>query len=142
MNRFEFFANIHKTFKKKYIDNSYLNQFLGEMYAPKSVREFECYFRLRISGREDKTLEEMLIFIRGINGVTIVRSSDTTKQNEQGNYSTVLYIKYTPETFSSGVTLEDAYRHIEQKVRELGDKISLTRLSAPPGELVVKKGPM
>jgi hypothetical protein len=69
-----------------------------------------------------------------------VRSGETTKRNEANMFSTRLYIKYTPETFNSGVSLEKIYQFLEKEIRKFGDAISLIRLSPPPGELVVVKG--
>lgn len=118
--------NIHISWKKAILRES-ISQ----------VQEYECYFRLRINAnRTDKTLEDILIYIRGINGVTIVRSGETTKRNDLNMYSTKLYIKYTPSTFNQGTSLEDIYNFLEKEIRKFGLSVSLTRLSTPPGEMV------
>lgn len=121
---------IHLDFKTRL-----LKEFLNET----EVREYECYFRLRIDGsRIDSNLEHILIYIRGINGVTIVRTSDTTKRNSQGVYGTKVHIKYTPQTFNRNITLEDIYLFLEKEIRKFDPSISLTRISPPPGQLVTQ----
>lgn len=111
-----------------------------EIVNPKKIEEYECLFKMRInSNKTDSSLEDILIFIRGINGVTIVRSSETTKQNELGIYSTRLMIKYTPQTFNRGVTLDQIYLFLEKEMRKFGESISISRLSTPPGKLVIRK---
>jgi hypothetical protein len=113
---------------------------IKEITNPKKIEEYECFFRLRISSRKtESSLEDILVFIRGINGVTIVRSNETTKQNELGIYSTRVHIKYTPQTFNKGVTLEQIYHFLEKEIRKFGEAISLSRLSPPPGKLVLRK---
>ena len=91
MNNEDFFRDLHKKFKKDYV--------LKEFVNPKEVDEYQCYFKLIIdSNRTEAGLEDILVFIRGINGVTIVRTGETTKRNEAGKYSTRLQVKYTPQT--------------------------------------------
>lgn len=120
---------MHSDFKNKFV--------LREFYAPKEVEEYQCYFRMRInSSRTEAKLEDILVFIRGINGVTIVRSTETTKRNESGVYSTKLQIKYTPQTFNKGIQLEQVYKFLESEIRKFGPAVSLSRASPPPGELV------
>ena len=132
MNSIEKQNSIHEKWKKKFV--------LNEISSPKDIEEYECYFKLRINANKtDAKLEDILIYIRGINGVTIVRSSETTRRNELNIYSTKLYIKYTPQTFNSGVSLEDIYNFLEKEIRKFSESVSLTRLSAPPGELVSHK---
>lgn len=131
MNKEDRLKNIHLNWKR----TNLLVEAVGD------VNEYECYFRLRINANKtDKTLEDILVYIRAINGVTIVRSGETTKRNEANMYSTRLYIKYTPETFNSGISLEQIYQFLEKEIRKFGEAVSLTRLSPPPGELVVVKG--
>lgn len=125
---------MHLTWKKQ-------TSFLSEVTNPKDIQEYECNFRLTINANKtEATLEDILIFVRGINGVTIVRSGDTTKRSEANTYSTRLYIKYTPQTFNAGVSLEEVYLFLEKEIRRFGEAVSLTRLSTPPGELVSTKG--
>ena len=69
-----------------------------------------------------------------------MRSSETTKRNEANIFSTKLHIKYTPETFNTGISLEQIYQFLEKEIRKFGDSVSLTRLSPAPGQLVVAKG--
>lgn len=134
MNKEDNFKEIQKTWK---IENTYLK----EVYSPKEILEYECYFRLRINAdKTQSTLEDVLIYVRGINGVTIVRSGETTKRNEANQYSTRLYVKYTPQTFNKDVSLEQAYLFLEKEIRNFGAAVSLTRLTPPPGELVTGKG--
>lgn len=133
MNEQDFLRKLHSSWKEKNI--------LSELYNPKDIQEYECYFRLRINANKtDATLDNVLVFIRGINGVTIVRSSETTKRNEANLYSTQLYIKYTPQTFDKGIGLQEIYTFLEKEIRKFGEAVSLTRLSSPPGELVTVKG--
>ena len=114
--------NIHKNFKEKYIIN--------EFYNPKEIKEFECYFRLRINANKtDARLEDVIVYTRGINGVTIVRSGETTKRNEANIYSTRMYVKYTPQTFNSSATLDQIYAFLEKEIRNFGPALSLSRLS-------------
>lgn len=123
---------IHSDFKKNFI--------LNEIYNPKDIQEFQCYWRLKIDADKTEALmEDILIFIRGINGVTIVRTSDTTRRNENNVFSTKLYVKYTPQTFNSGIRLEEVYNFLEKEIRNFGPAVSLTRISPPPGELVTGK---
>ena len=132
MNKIEKENNIHHKWKKQFV--------LNEVANPKDVNEYECYFKLRINANKtDAKLEDILVYIRGINGVTIVRSGETTKRNDLNIYSTRLHIKYTPETFNSGVQLENIYQFLEKEIRKFGESISLSRLSPPPGELVRAK---
>jgi len=132
MNTQDALRNMHRKWKRDYI--------LKELVTG-DVKEYECYFKLRINANKtEKTLEDILVYIRGINGVTIVRSSETTKRNDANLYSTRLHMKYTPQTFNPGVTLENIYSFLEREIRKFGQSISLTRLSPPPGELVVVKG--
>lgn len=132
MNRIERQNKIHHDWKKKFI--------LNEETSPKEVQEYECFFKLRINANKTNAkLEDLLIYIRGINGVTIVRSGDTTKRNEANIYGTRVHIKYTPQTFNKGVRLEDIYQFLEKEIRKFGEAVSLSRLSPPPGELVTNK---
>lgn len=133
MNTIDKLNEIHSKWKEKFI--------LNELDSKHDVKEYECYFRLKINANKtNQTLEEILTYIRGINGVTIARSGETTKRNEQNVYSTKLYIKYTPQTFNPGVGLEQIYNFLEQEIRKFGPAVSLTRLTPPPGELIVVKG--
>lgn len=128
MSNEDFYRKLHSDFKKDYV--------LREIYNPKEVQEYECYFKLTVnSGKTEAGLEEVLIFIRGINGVTIVSTSDTTKR-QGGIYSTKLHIKYTPQTFNRGTKLEQVYLFLEKEIRKFGPAVSLNRLSPPPGKLV------
>ena len=112
---------------------------LVEFSSPDSTEEYECHFKLKINANKtDAKLEDILIYIRGINGVTIVRSGETTKRNELNLYSTKILIKYTPQTFNRGIKLEEIYDFLEKEIRKFSSHISLTRLSPPPGELVSK----
>lgn len=130
MNKEQFLKDLHFAWKKK-------RQLLVELTNPKEIQEYECYFRLRIAGSKlQSKLEDILIYIRGINGVTIVRSGETTNRNDAGVYSTKLYIKYTPQTFNSGVSLDDIYSFLEKEIRKFSSAVSLTRLGLPPGNLV------
>jgi hypothetical protein len=130
MSKEDFYRNLHSSFKKDFI--------LSEILAPKEISEFQCFFKLKINAsKTDATLEEVLVFIRGINGVTIVRSSETTKRVGD-TYQTKLNVKYTPQTFNAGVSIEEAYLFLEREIRKFGPAISLSRLSPPPGELVRK----
>ena len=125
---------MHLTWKKQ-------NSLLLEINSPKEIQEYECNFRLSINANKTKaTLEDILIYIRGINGVTIVRSGDTTKRSEANTYNTRLYIKYTPQTFNTGVSLDEAYLFLEKEIRKFGESVSLTRLTTPPGQLVSTQG--
>ena len=134
MNTKDLLNKMHLTWKKQ-------TSFLSEVANPKDIQEYECNFRLTINANKtEATLEDILIFVRGINGVTIVRSGDTTKRSEANTYSTRLYIKYTPQTFNAGVSLEEVYLFLEKEIRRFGEAVSLTRLSTPPGELVSTKG--
>lgn len=131
MNSIEKQNSIHHKWKKN---------FIFEVSSPKDVEEYECYFKIRVNANKtDARLEDILIYIRGINGITIVRSSETTKRNELSIYSTRLYIKYTPQTFNSGVSLDNIYSFLEKEIRKFSEGISLTRISPPPGELVSNK---
>lgn len=133
MNQQDFLRELHKKWKKQNV--------LLEVDRAGDIQEYECYFRLRINANQtEQTLEDILVYIRGINGVTIVRSGETTKRNEANVYSTRLYIKYTPQTFNKGVSLEKVYSFLEKEIRKFGSAVSLTRLTPPPGELVVVKG--
>lgn len=124
---------IHKEFKENFVVN--------EFYNPKEVKEFECFFRVRINANKTEArLEDVIVYTRGINGVTIVRSGETTKRNEANIYSTRIHVKYTPQTFNRGATLEQIYQFLEKEIRNFGPAVSLSRISPPPGELVVKKG--
>lgn len=132
MTRSDKLNKIHRDFKQNFV--------LSEVYNPKEIQEFQCFWRLRIDA--DKTealLEEILIFIRGINGVTIVRTSDTTRRNENNIFSTKILVKYTPQTFNRGVSLEQVYNFLEKEIRTFGPAVSITRISPPPGELISKK---
>lgn len=129
MNNEDFFRDLHKKFKKDYV--------LREFVNPKEVDEYQCYFKLIVdSNKTEAGLEDILIFIRGINGVTIVRTAETTKRNEAGRYSTRLQVKYTPQTFNRGVSLEQVYKFLESEIRKFGPSVSLSRLTPPPGKLV------
>jgi hypothetical protein len=133
MNKQDFLRNLHSKWKKQNV--------LLEQVSNSDIPEYECYFRLRINANKTQnTLEDILVYIRGINGVTIVRSGETTKRNEANIYSTRIHIKYTPETFNKGVSLENIYQFLEKEIRKFGPAVSLTRLTPPPGELVVVKG--
>jgi hypothetical protein len=133
MNVQDFLRNLHTKWKRENL--------LLEVDGNRDIQEYECYFRLRINANQtDKTLEDILVYVRGINGVTIVRSGETTKRNEANMYSTRLHIKYTPQTFNKSVSLDDIYQFLEKEIRKFSSAISLTRLSPPPGELVVVKG--
>jgi hypothetical protein len=130
MSKEDFYRSLHSSFKKKFI--------ISEIISPKEINEFQCFFKLKInSTKTDSTLEDVLVFIRGINGVTIVRSSETTKRVGDV-YQTKLNIKYTPQTFNAGVSLEQVYLFLEKEIRKFGPSLSLSRLSPPPGELVTK----
>lgn len=132
MNQEELLKEMHLEWKKQ---NS-----LFEAEA-REIQEYECYFRLKINANQtEKTLEDILVYVRGINGVTIVRSGETTKRNEANIYSTRLYIKYTPQTFNIDVSLEQIYEFLEKEIRKFSSAVSLTRLTQPPGELVKVKG--
>ena len=132
MNLQDFLRNLHTKWKKDVILE-------GDRFN--DIQEYECYFRLKINANQtEKTLEDILVYVRGINGVTIVRSGETTKRNEANVYSTRLYIKYTPQTFNKDISLEKAYNFLEQEIRKFGSAVSLTRLTPPPGELVTVKG--
>lgn len=130
MNKEQFLKDLHLKWKKR-------RELLLELSNPDDVEEYECYFKMRIAGSKvEAKLEDILIYIRGINGVTIVRSGETTNRNDIGVYSTKLHIKYTPQTFNPGITLEDIYLFLEKEIRKFSSSISLSRLGKPPGELV------
>lgn len=132
MNKEDRLKKIHSDFKKNFI--------LNELYNPKQVQEYQCFWRLKIDADKTEALmEEILVFIRGINGVTIVRTSDTTRRNENNIFSTKLSVKYTPQTFNSGIKLEEVYNFLEKEIRNFGPSVSLTRISPPPGEMVSGK---
>lgn len=134
-NKEDFLRKVHSDFKKKYL--------LMEISNPKDVEEYEAFWKMDINADKVRVkLEKILIYVRGINGVTIVRSSDTTTMKNR-KYSTVLHVKYTPEAFNVGVSLEEKYDYLEGEIRKFSSEgISLTRLTPPPGEKVVKKGKM
>jgi len=124
----DFYRKLHSNFKNKYI--------LREFYNPKEVQEYECFFKLTVNSKKtDSGLDDILIFIRGINGVTIVKTEETSER-QNGIYATKLYIKYTPQTFNRGIRLENVYQFLEKEIRKFGPSISLNRISAPPGQLV------
>lgn len=132
MNQEELLKEMHLKWKKENL--------LFEEEA-REIQEYECYFRLKINANQtEKTLEDILVYVRGINGVTIVRSGETTKRNEANIYSTRLYIKYTPQTFNKDISLNQIYEFLEKEIRKFSQAVSLTRLTQPPGELVSVKG--
>jgi hypothetical protein len=132
-NKQDFLRKLHESFKAKYP--------LNEISNPQAIEEYEAYWKMDINAdKVNVKLEKILVYIRGINGVTIVRSSDTTTMKNR-RYSTVLHIKYTPEAFNVGVSLEEKYVYLEKEIRKFSSEgVSLTRLTPPPGEKVVKKG--
>jgi len=131
-NKQDFLRKLHENFKKEYP--------LNELLKPEAISEYEAFWKMNVNANKVNTkLEKILIYIRGINGVTIVRSSDTTVMKDR-KYSTIIHVKYTPEAFNVGVSLQEKYDYLEQQIRSLSEGISLTRLTPAPGQKVEKKG--
>jgi predicted flavoprotein YhiN len=131
-NKQDFLRKLHENFKKEYP--------LNELLKPEAISEYEAFWKMDVNADKVNTkLEKILIYIRGINGVTIVRSSDTTVMKDR-KYSTIIHVKYTPEAFNVGVSLQEKYDYLEQQIRSLSEGISLTRLTPAPGQKVEKKG--
>ena len=131
-NKQDFLKKLHENFKKEYP--------LNELLKPEAISEYEAFWKMDVNADKVNTkLEKILIYIRGINGVTIVRSSDTTVMKDR-KYSTIIHVKYTPEAFNVGVSLQEKYDYLEQQIRSLSEGISLTRLTPAPGQKVEKKG--
>ena len=131
-NKQDFLRKLHENFKREYP--------LNELIKPEEISEYEAFWKMDVNADKVNTkLEKILIYIRGINGVTIVRSSDTTVMKDR-KYSTIIHVKYTPEAFNVGVSLLEKYDYLEQQIRSLSEGISLTRLTPAPGQKVEKKG--
>ena len=82
------------------------------------------------------TLEDIISKIRGINGVTIVRTSDTTKMVDK-KYDSIIYIKYNPISFDKGVPLTKQYEYIKNQVERIPG-VKIGNKTPSPGELVQK----
>lgn len=131
MNREDFYRKLHNNFKEKHI--------LAE-YRKKSItKEYQLYLEIHVDSNksEGATLEDIVSKIRGINGVTIVRTSNTTKMVDK-KYDSIVYIKYNPVSFDKGVPLTKQYEYIQKQVEAIPG-VSLGNKTPSPGELV-KKG--
>ena len=130
MNINEFYRKLHSDFKEKYL--------LSE-YRKKSItQEYQLYLEVHINAdkTEGATLEDIISKIRGINGVTIVRTSDTTKMVDR-KYDSIIYIKYNPISFDKGVPLTKQYEYIRKQVENIPG-VSIGNKTPAPGELVQK----
>ena len=130
MNINEFYRKLHSDFKNKYLLNE---------YRKKSItQEYQLYLEVHINAdkTEGATLEDIISKIRGINGVTIVRTSDTTKMVDR-KYDSVIYIKYNPVSFDKGVPLTKQYEYIRKQVENIPG-VSIGNKTPAPGELVQK----
>ena len=130
MNINEFYRKLHSDFKEKYL--------LSE-YRKKSItQEYQLYLEVHINAdkTEGATLEDIISKIRGINGVTIVRTSDTTKMVDR-KYDSIIYIKYNPVSFDKGVPLTKQYEYIRKQVENIPG-VSIGNKTPAPGELVQK----
>lgn len=130
MNINEFYRKLHSDFKDKYL--------LSE-YRKKSItQEYQLYLEVHINAdkTEGATLEDIISKIRGINGVTIVRTSDTTKMVDR-KYDSIIYIKYNPISFDKGVPLTKQYEYIRKQVENIPG-VSIGNKTPAPGELVQK----
>jgi hypothetical protein len=129
MSKEQQLKDMHQNFKRNFP--------LNEYSAPKEVDEWESNFRIQInSNKTDLTLEDMLIYFRGIVGVTIVRSSRTTNRNSAGLFSSDIYIKYIPQAFNRGVGMDEMFDFIKKEMRKL-EGVSLIPLTKSPGTPVV-----
>mgnify|MGYP000548114178 CR=1 FL=1 len=130
MNYQDFMRQLHSKFKKKYS--------LKE-YRKKSVtQEYQVYLEVHINAdkTEGATLEDIISKIRGINGVTVVRTSDTSKMVDR-RYDSVIYIKYNPVSFDKGVPLTKQYEYIRGQIEKIPG-VQIGNKTPPPGELVQK----
>jgi cell division protein FtsX len=126
----DFYRNLHSIFKEKYV--------LSE-YRKKSItQEYQLYFEIHVDSNKTggATLEDIISKIRGINGVTIVRTSDTTKMIDK-KYDSVIYIKYNPISFDKGVPLTKQYEYIRTQVERIPG-VRIGNKTPAPGELVQK----
>lgn len=126
----DFYRKIHSSFKDKYI--------LSE-YRKKSItQEYQLYLEVHINADKTggATLEDIVSKIRGINGVTIVRTSDTTKMVDR-KYDSIIYVKYNPISFDKGVPLMKQYEYIRKQIENIPG-VSIGNKTPAPGELVQK----
>lgn len=130
MNINDFYRQLHSNFKEKYILNE---------YRKKSItKEYEIYLEVHINAdtANGATLEDIVSKIRGINGVTIVRTSDTTKMVDR-KYDSIIYIKYNPVSFDKGVPLSKQYEYIKTQI-EMIPGVAIGNKTPAPGNLVQK----
>lgn len=131
MNSIDFYRKMHSSFKERYILNE---------YRKKSItQEYELYLEAHIDANktEGATLEDIVSKVRGINGVTIVRTSDTTKMVDR-KYDSIIYIKYNPISFDKGVPLSKQYDYICLQIERIPG-VSIGNKTQSPGELVKKE---
>jgi cell division protein FtsX len=130
MSKQDFYRNLHSTFKEKYI--------LSE-YRKKSITdEYELYLEVGVNAdkTDGATLEDIISKIRAINGVTVVRTSDTSKMQNK-KYDTIIYFKYNPDAFNAGVSLYQQHEYIKQQIKKIPG-ITINRETPAPGKLVRK----
>jgi len=136
MTKEEQLKNIHSKFKKNFL--------MKEYSSPSEVEEWEIYFRLsvdsqklkKMSGAEKITLEDILVYFRGINSVTIVRSSETERREGSSVFTTKVYLKYTPQSFNRDVGMTDMFEYIKKEMGRFGGAVSVSALTKPPGNPV------
>ena len=130
MNYQDFMRQLHSKFKEKY---------LLKEYRKKSVtQEYQVYLEVHINAdkTEGATLEDIISKIRGINGVTVVRTSDTSKMVDR-KYDSIIYIKYNPVSFDKGVPLTKQYEYIRGQIEGIPG-VQVGNKTPSPGELVQK----
>jgi hypothetical protein len=124
----DFYRKLHLNFKEKYILNEYRKK--------SATTEYQLYLEVHVNADQTAgaTLEDIASKIRGINGVTIVRTSDTTKMVDR-KYDSIVYIKYNPASFDKGVPLTKQYDYIRKQI-EMIPGVSIGNKTPAPGELV------
>lgn len=130
MSKQDFYRSLHSAFKEKYI--------LSE-YRKKSITdEYELYLEVGVNAdkTDGATLEDIISKIRAINGVTVVRTSDTSKMQNK-KYDTIIYFKYNPDAFNAGVSLYQQHEYIRQQIKKIPG-ITINRETPAPGKLVRK----
>jgi hypothetical protein len=126
----DFYRKLHTSFKDRFI--------LSE-YRKKSITtEYQMYLEIHVNSDQTggATLEDIVSKVRGINGVTVVRTSDTTKMVNK-KYDSVIYVKYNPASFDKGVPLTKQYEYIRKQIESI-QGVSIGNKTPAPGELVQK----
>ncbi len=126
----DYMRKLHLNFKTKFVLNE---------YRKKSVtQEYQVYLEVHINSEKTQgaTLEDIISKIRGINGVTVVRTSDTTKMVDR-KYDSIIYIKYNPVSFDKGVPLTKQYEYIRTQIEQIPG-VQIGNKTPAPGELVQK----